>query len=213
MYLHKILALDKSYRPLSWITPDKAIIAEVTNEVIDHLGEEIILYRGGTNRVTGLESSVVTSSIIVVNGEPVMKKWNRAPVLTNDSLFQRDQHTCAYCAGKFKSQDLTRDHYIPVSKKGEDIWMNVLTACRACNSLKSNMMPGQELPKGMWSPQGTRDMSPLYVPYVPCRAEALVMKNKKILIDQMAFLMERVANKDKSRMYKTYIAELALAPK
>jgi hypothetical protein len=209
MYTQKILKLDRSYRPLSWIEPDKAILHEFTGEVLAHLGEEIILYRGGVSRMTGKESSIVTSSIIVVNGEPELKKFLRPPVLTNTALFQRDRCVCAYCAGIFREHDLTRDHIVPVSKQGKDVWMNVVTSCKPCNGLKGNIMPGQELPAGQWSPQGTRTMNPLFVPYVPCKAEALIMKNKKILADQMAFLMDRVVNKEKSRLYQDYIAEQA----
>jgi 5-methylcytosine-specific restriction endonuclease McrA len=207
----KILALDRSYRPLSWIHPDVAITAEYTGGVLDHLGEEIILYRGGTNRLTGKETTVATSSIIVVDGEPSMKKWNRPPVLTNDALFQRDRCVCAYCAGVFREKDLTRDHIIPVSKGGQDVWMNVVASCKPCNGLKGNIMPGEKLPHGMWSPQGSQVMDPVYVPYVPCKAEQLIMKNKKILADQMAFLMDRVANKDRSRLYQAWSAEQAAA--
>ncbi len=208
---HRILKLDRSYRPLGWCDTDKAILHEFTGEVLEHLGEEIVLYRGGVSRMTGQESSVVTSSIIVVDGEPNMKKWHMPPVLTNASLFQRDRYVCAYCGGLFKDHLLTRDHIHPVSKGGKDVWMNVVTACKGCNGMKGNILPGEHLPHGLYSPQGTRTMDPLYVPYVPCKAEALVMKNKKILADQMAFLMERVANKDKSRMYQAWSTGQALA--
>jgi uncharacterized protein YllA (UPF0747 family) len=43
-------------------------------------------------------------------------------------------------------------------------------------------------------------MEPLYVPYVPCKAEHMILKNRHIKADQMEFLLERVKNK-KSRIF------------
>lgn len=200
-----VLALDNTYQPHRWIPYDEAITLEAKGLVLDHLGDEIILYNGGTNR-EGRHSSLVTSSIVVVDGQPSDKRY-RAPVLTNSSLFQRDRNTCAYCAGLFATLYLTRDHIMPVSKGGEDKWMNVVTACKGCNNLKGDTLPGKPLPNGGFGPQGTRTMDPIYVPYIPCKAEAMLMKNRTILFDQMNFLLERIANKDQSRVYRALKAK------
>jgi 5-methylcytosine-specific restriction endonuclease McrA len=167
--------------------------------VLDHLGEDIILYRGGMNRITGKESQLITSTIIVVDGDMKSRKY-REPALTNAALFQRDRYLCAYCGKVHKSSELTRDHYQPVSKGGQDTWMNVLSACKDCNSMKSDLLPGQRLPNRMPGPQGNGLFEPLFVPYVPCRAEAMILRNRGIKADQMLFLLERVKNK-KSRIF------------
>lgn len=44
--------------------------------------------------------------------------------------------SCSYC-GK-KTEDITQDHFTPVSKGGEYSKGNVVPACRSCNSSKSN---------------------------------------------------------------------------
>jgi hypothetical protein len=83
---------------------------------------------------------------------------------------------------------------------GQDTWMNVLSACKDCNSMKSDLLPGQRLPNRMPGPQGNGLFEPLFVPYVPCRAEAMILRNRGIKADQMLFLLERVKNK-KSRIF------------
>ena len=201
-----VLALDKSWTPHSWITKNDAITLEAKGLVIDHIGDDLITYRGGENAETHRQSELMTASIIVINGAAEERKY-KTPALTNASLFQRDRFVCAYCGGLFSGLDLTRDHIMPVSKGGHDVWMNVVTSCKACNNMKGDLLPGKQLPHGMLSPQGTRTMDPLYVPYVPCRAEAMIMRNRSIKADQMAFLLSRITNKDRSRVYQD------LAPK
>jgi len=190
-----ILTLDKNWVPHSWIPTEEAIILEAKDLVIEHLGSKVTVYHGGKNRMTGLQSTLETSSIIVIDGSAEGRKY-RDPALTNPALFQRDRFLCAYCGHVYSSGELTRDHYHPVSKGGKDVWQNVVTACRDCNSMKSNILPGQKLPFGMIGPQGTSKMDPLYLPYAPCKAEHLIMKNRKLKFDQMEFLLSRISNKN-----------------
>jgi hypothetical protein len=178
---------------------EEAMLREAKGQILDHLGEEIVLYRGGVNRLTGIESSLVTSSIIVMDGEAKNRRF-REPSLSNASLFQRDLFICAYCGDRFHGKDLTRDHIHPTSKGGRDVWMNVVTACRDCNALKGNLMPGQKLSHGRVGPQGTGYLDPIYVPYVPCPAENMIMRGRNVRFDQMKFLLSRVKN-DKSRIF------------
>ena len=58
-----------------------------------------------------------------------------------------------------------------------------------------------QLPKGMYSPSGSQLMEILYIPYVPCKAENMILRNRKIKYDQMEYLLSRVKNKD-SRIFK-----------
>lgn len=198
----EILVLDKNWSPHRWIGIEKAIQHEATNEVIDHLGTSIIVYHGGKNRITGLQSKIETSSIIVVDGAPNPRKY-KEPSLTNLNLFQRDRHICAYCSRFYRSVDLTCDHIIPTSKGGKDVWMNVVAACRSCNSMKGDLSPGQKMFENP-GPQGDYMMRPIFVPYVPSKAEHLIMKGRNIKVDQMDFLIEHITNKDVSRIYKDF---------
>lgn len=194
----EILTLDRNYIPHQWITLQDAIIHEATHEVLQHLGESIFVYHGGVNR-SGTQSVLETSSIIVIDGAPNHRHY-RDPALTNGALFQRDRYLCAYCGGLFRSLELTRDHIQPTSKNGKDVWMNVVSACKTCNAMKGDTVPGERLSFGNIGPQGTGRMDPLFTPYVPCKAEHMILKNRKIKYDQMQFLLERVKNK-KSRIF------------
>ena len=72
--------------------------------------------------------------------------------------------------------------------------MNVVTACRHCNGVKRNRTPeeaGIEL---------------IYAPYVPNKAEYLILTNRQILSDQMELLLQHVSSH--SRVF-----ELALVPR
>ena len=189
-----ILTLDANWMPHRWVTVNVAITYEAKNLVQEHLGEDIYIYHGGHNR-SGERSILKTNSIIVLTGAPNARKY-KEPALTNESLFARDRHICAYCGGQFKDSLLTRDHVYPVARGGKDKWMNVVTACKKCNNLKGDLAPGEKLPGTLVAPAGTKTMDPLYVPYIPCKAEYMILKNRKIKADQMEFLLSRIENKN-----------------
>lgn len=62
--------------------------------------------------------------------------------LNRTNLLLRDKFTCLYCNRHkndlSKNEILTRDHVIPVSRGGQNIWTNVVTACSSCNNKKGN---------------------------------------------------------------------------
>jgi len=80
----------------------------------------------------------------------VLKKMVKAgnqhvPAMVNNrNLFLRDNYTCQYC-GRHKTElsnkeSLTRDHIHPQDKGGQDVWMNLVTACNRCNNKKGNSL-------------------------------------------------------------------------
>jgi hypothetical protein len=52
-------------------------------------------------------------------------------------LFNRDNWTCYYCGDEVTEENATLDHYIPVSKGGDNSPENLKTSCIICNSIKS----------------------------------------------------------------------------
>lgn len=52
-------------------------------------------------------------------------------------VFKRDSFTCQYCGQKAPDVILEVDHIIPVKEGGTNDIMNLVTACRECNSGKS----------------------------------------------------------------------------
>ena len=176
-----ILAVDMAGVPSRWLIVDDAITYYARQMVAWSLGDVVATYHGGLSRLTGQRSELSTRSIIAIKGRAMaMKSFNHVPPLNNRELFHRDRQICAYCAVLLPSAKLTRDHIKPFSKGGLDTWMNVVTACRACNERKSDRTPegaGMEL---------------VYLPYVPNRAEYLILTNRRILVDQMQFLAQHV---------------------
>lgn len=173
-----ILACDVTGQPHQWLTRESAVTLKCKGLISYEWGDSGTVLHGGISRMTGKQSTIDVQSIIVLKGKH--KVENRIPSLTNRNLFRRDLHICGYCGRKFGDDQLTRDHIIPRSRGGKDIWTNVVTACRHCNNDKDNKMLdecGMEL---------------LYVPYVPNRAEALILANRRILADQMTHLRSYV---------------------
>ena len=176
----KVLKLSAQGLPQSWISLEQAVIHYAANEVRWESGGEIAIFRGGTNAVTGRQSLIAINSIIGTRGVPRINPFAMRPGLTNGKLFARDLNMCAYCGDVCDEAELTREHIVPFAQKGPDVWMNVVTACRACNHRKSNRTPEQA---GM----------PLrYAPYVPSRWEDFILRTRRILADQMEFLMAHV---------------------
>ena len=187
--IERVLKLDVSGRPIRWISREEGALLYCREQVAWEAGETVIVMRGGHSRVTGLRSTLQVNSIIATNGiDRAMTLSHGTPALTNARLFRRDGHTCLYCGEVFAPRLLTRDHIVPVSAGGQDVWENVATACRACNHRKAD----RSLEALGWQL--------LALPYVPNRAEGLLLENRTILADQMAFLKGHVSASRRERL-------------
>ena len=173
----KVLKLSAQGLPQAWISLEQAVIHYAASEVRWEAGQEITVFHGGHNAITGDQSIITVNSIIGTRGVPGINPFDLRPSLTNGKLFARDRNVCAYCGGLFHEDELTREHIIPFAQNGRDHWMNVVTACRACNHRKSSRTPEQAR------------MPLLYAPYVPSLWEDFILRNRRILADQMEFLM------------------------
>jgi hypothetical protein len=177
-----ILTLDTSGQPRQWVTWQTAIIYHAKGLVKWQYGQHDYTFLGGISRTTGERSHMSTQSIIAVEGTDVGKTLKRVggPPISSKLLFRRDRHLCAYCGKIFSEHELTKDHIIPQRMKGASTWMNLVAACRHCNHRKADR-----------TPQGAH-MELIYVPYVPCKQEFLILANRKILADQHDFLIAGV---------------------
>lgn len=175
-----VLQLDVSGRPQAWITARDAAVIYASDGVAWTLGDPMQVLRGGIQRATGRQSLIEVHSIIAVRGAIPSRAWRHSPALSNQKLFARDRQVCAYCGGHFALDDLTREHIVPTSRGGVDSWMNCITACRACNGRKGNRLPEEA------------HMTLLYLPYVPSLHEDMILRGRRILVDQMEFLLASV---------------------
>lgn len=168
-----VLRLDKAGQPKSWISREDAATLYAKDQVIWELGDTKERMIGGFNS-TGLRSSIELASIIACDGR--VKGERGAVALTNPLLFRRDNNMCMYCGKRFSSSILTRDHVMPRSRKGPDIWENTVACCRRCNQFKGARTPEEA------------GMELLAVPFKPNIYEHFYLSNRKILCDQMDFL-------------------------
>jgi len=176
----RLLALDAHGRALDWMSWQEATCLYVRGAVAWTLGDPCLAVRGGTSRATGQRSLVELHPIVAARGHARARALDPTPALTNPALFARDQHLCMYCGQSFPRQRLTRDHVEPVSRGGADTWENVVAACFACNSRKGGRTPAQA------------SMPLLAIPYRPSWIEHLILSNRNILADQMAFLSSQL---------------------
>ena len=176
--LPDVLVLNKNYEPIEWANYEEYACKHAKGHIIASLGQTEVTLHGGTNARTGLQSKLIIDSIVVINSNVSPYKYQKpVPALSNHALFHRDFFMCAYCGQVYKERLLTREHVLPQSKGGPDVWENCVSACRTCNSLKDDRTPEQA------------GMELLFLPYAPSSLEAFTLKNRKILVDQMQFLL------------------------
>ncbi len=179
----RLLGLDAHGRALDWMSWQDATCMYARGAVAWTLGDPCLHIHGGINRASCKQSIVQLHPIIASRGHSRSRVLDPTPTLTNQALFARDQALCLYCGREFSRSALTRDHVQPVSKGGRDTWENVVSACIHCNSRKGNRTPQQA------------SMPLLAVPYRPSWIEHLIMSNRNILADQMAFLKAQLPKK------------------
>lgn len=177
-----VLITDSSGNPKDWVSYEEAACYYAKGKVLWEIGSTVKELYGGISSLTGEQSRLQVSSILGVTGPLLGDKFNtKESVFAERSvLYGRDRHLCAYCGEQFEPGKLTIDHIHPKSKGGKNTWMNCVTACKACNQRKGDKSLEQA------------NMQLLYVPYVPNMYEKMILKNRKILADQMEFLLARV---------------------
>ena len=175
----QVLRTDASGMPLEWVGFREAVRLYHLEQVAYTCGTLLYRIHGGISASTGLRSSIEVNSIIATYGRnhALDKLRDRyVPPLNNPALFRRDSHLCLYCGEAFPDRELSRDHVTPVIQGGQDVWSNVVTACRRCNNHKAGQTPEQA------------GMELLAVPFVPTHAEYIYLQGRGVLADQMEFL-------------------------
>lgn len=133
----RCLALNASYEPLTLVPLRRAL-----RLVIDGKAEIVEAEAGEAIRS---ERLVVPKPAIIrlVRFVHVPRRFRRQ--VTNTFLFARDDYRCQYChriQPEFRHREcLTRDHLVPLSRGGTNLWTNVVTACSTCNTRKGNHLP------------------------------------------------------------------------
>jgi len=180
----QVLRTDVAGMPLEWVDYRDAVRLYHTDQVAYACGTPLYEVHGGCNAVTGERSIVEVNSIIATVGRTpggVELRDRYVPPLNNKTLFKRDGNLCLYCGAHFLTRDLTRDHIRPISQGGNDHWSNVVTACRRCNNHKGGRTPEQA------------GLLLIAVPFTPTYAEYIYLKGRRVLADQMEFLLAHIS--------------------
>ena len=176
----QVLRTDVSGMPLEWIDYRDAVRLYHLEQVAYSCGQQLYRIRGGVNAKTGRRSIVDVNSIIATHGSNhalIQARDEYVPPLNNPALFKRDGRLCMYCGLRFLERDLSRDHVTPLSRGGSDTWNNVVTSCKRCNNHKAGRTPEAAA------------MQLLAIPFTPTHAEYIYLQGKRVLADQMEFLL------------------------
>jgi 5-methylcytosine-specific restriction endonuclease McrA len=65
----------------------------------------------------------------------IYKPFNRL------NIWLRDNKKCQYCGLPISLNTFEYEHIIPQSRGGKSTWLNIVCACRLCNSRKANRTP------------------------------------------------------------------------
>lgn len=177
---HRVLRTDVAGMPIEWIDYREAARLYHQQQIAYTCGTPIYSLYGGVNAMSGRRTVLEVNSIVATvghTGNPGNTRHDYVPPLNNETLFRRDAFLCLYCGGRFASRDLSRDHVRPFSQGGRDVWTNVVTACRRCNNYKASRTPEQA------------KMQLLAVPFTPTYAEYIFLKGRRVLFDQMEYLL------------------------
>lgn len=176
----QVLRTDVTGMPLEWIGYQDAVRLIVIDQVSYALGSVLYKLHGGINARSGHRTEIAINAIIATHGShpDAHRFYDRyTPPLSNRALFRRDENLCLYCGTQFLDRDLSRDHVKPLALGGEDTWSNVVTACKRCNNHKGSRTPEQS------------GMQLLAIPFTPTHAEYVYLQGRRILADQMEFLL------------------------
>lgn len=119
-----VLLLNSTYEPLNVINVRRAL-------------RLVLSRKADPVEAAGREVRSVNSSFpvpVVVRLSYYVRRPNQRVKFTKRTVLARDQYTCQYCGRQ--TRDLTLDHVIPRTLKGETVWTNVVAACRKCNGAK-----------------------------------------------------------------------------
>lgn len=73
------------------------------------------------------------------------KEKTRARDLKSSSWWRQklSRGICHYCGKKFKPEELTMDHIIPLSRGGTSEKINITVSCKDCNNKKKYFLPSE----------------------------------------------------------------------
>ncbi|WP_436516786.1 HNH endonuclease [Ekhidna sp. To15] len=124
--MNTVLVLNQDYTPLTVCSVQRAFMlmflkkADLISDIKD-------------KRLRSISNSFPFPSVIKV--KYYISIPYKGVVMSRHNIFKRDGGRCQYCG---TNKELTIDHVVPRSKGGKSTWTNLVTACKKCNSRKSD---------------------------------------------------------------------------
>lgn len=126
---NRVLVLNQDDSPLMVCSVERAFI-------LVYLRKSEMVRSSNGHRLHSVSQSFPMPSVIRLN------RYVNAPYkgvnLTRQNIFKRDSFECQYCGTK---KDLTIDHIVSRARGGKDSWINLVTACKKCNTKKGELTP------------------------------------------------------------------------
>ena len=130
--LHRpVLVLNASYEPINVCAARRALVLVLKGVAA---AEE-----HSSGHVHSARAAIKVPSVIRLLEYRRIPHQTRA--LSRKNILMRDRFTCQYCQRTMTSGDLTLDHVVPRSRKGETSWENLVACCHTCNNRKGSRTP------------------------------------------------------------------------
>jgi 5-methylcytosine-specific restriction endonuclease McrA len=132
--LHRpVLVLNASYEPINVCAARRALVLVLKGVAS---AEE-----HSHGQLRSARREVPVPSVIRLLEYRRMPHQTRA--LSRKNILMRDRYTCQYCHKTLNSGELTLDHVMPRSRRGETTWENLVACCHPCNNKKGNRTPDE----------------------------------------------------------------------
>lgn len=81
--------------------------------------------------------------ITYVSEADIKRERQKARELRRSQWWKRkcSEGKCYYCGRRFRPQELTMDHIVPIIRGGRSKKGNIVPACKECNEKKKYMLP------------------------------------------------------------------------
>ncbi|TFH42415.1 MAG: HNH endonuclease [Chrysiogenales bacterium] len=85
----------------------------------------------------------MTGVFLMYDDEARAREKRKARELRHSAWWRRKTASgiCHYCGGTFPPSSLTMDHIIPIGRGGTSEKMNIVAACKECNTRKKTLLP------------------------------------------------------------------------
>ncbi|MEQ8907528.1 HNH endonuclease [Ekhidna sp.] len=124
--MNTVLVLNQDYTPLTVCSVQRAFM-------LIFLKKADLITEVSERKLRSISKTFPFPSIIKV--KYYISLPYKGVVMSRHNIFKRDGGKCQYCG---VNKDLTIDHVVPRSKGGKSTWTNLVTACKNCNSRKSD---------------------------------------------------------------------------